>query len=127
MTINLYAAWIGFLLGALAGATSGLFFARDDWLGGYADWRRRMIRLGHVSFFGIGFLNLGFYLTVHALDMQSWAGVQLPADLLLIGAVTMPIVCYLSAFRKSLRHLFFLPAGAVTLALAVFLLRLASP
>lgn len=125
MTINLYAAWIGFLLGALAGATSGLFFDRDDWLGGYADWRRRMVRLGHISFFGIGLLNLGFYLTVEAVGIQG--GIRIPAILLMVGAVAMPLVCYLSAHRKGFRHLFFIPAGAVTLALALFTWRLAVP
>jgi hypothetical protein len=123
MTINLYAAWIGFLLGALAGATSGLFFDREDWLGGYADWRRRMVRLGHISFFGIGLLNLGFYLTVEAVGIQE--GIRIPAILLMVGAVAMPLVCYLSAHRKGFRHLFFVPAGAVTLALALFTWRLA--
>ena len=125
MTINLYAAWIGFLLGALAGATSGLFFDREDWLGGYADWRRRMVRLGHISFFGIGLLNLGFYLTVEAVGIQE--GIRIPAILLMVGAVAMPLVCYLSAHRKGFRHLFFIPAGAVTLALALFTWRLAVP
>jgi hypothetical protein len=125
MTINLYAAWIGFLLGALAGATSGLFFDRENWLGGYADWRRRMVRLGHISFFGIGLLNLGFYLTVDAVGIQE--GIRIPAILLMVGAVAMPLVCYLSAHRKGFRHLFFIPAGAVTLALALFMWRLAVP
>ena len=125
MTINLYAAWIGFLLGALAGATSGLFFDREDWLGGYADWRRRMVRLGHISFFGIGLLNLGFYLTVEAVGIQE--GIRIPAILLMVGAIAMPLVCYLSAHRKGFRHLFFIPAGAVTLALALFTWRLAVP
>ena len=123
MTINLYAAWIGFLIGALAGATSGLFFDRENWLGGYADWRRRMVRLGHVSYFGIGLLNLGIFLTVEAMGAQE--GTRLPAILLIVGAVAMPLVCYLSAYRKSFRHLFFVPAGAVTLALALFVWRLA--
>jgi hypothetical protein len=124
MTINLYAAWIGFLLGSFAGATTGLFFHDENWLGGYTDWRRRMLRLGHISLFGIGFLNLAFALTVDALDMQ--VGVRLPAYLLLVGAVAMPLVCYLSALRKSFRHLFFVPAGAVTLATAIFVWRLAT-
>lgn len=123
MTINLYAAWIGFLLGAIAGAISGMFFDRETWLGGYADWRRRMVRLGHISFFGIGLLNLGFFLTVETLSVQ--AGVRLPAYLMIVGAVTMPLVCYLSAYRKGFRHLFFVPAGTVTLALALVVWRLA--
>jgi len=122
VTINLCAAWIGFLLGALAGAMTGLFFDRETWLGGYADWRRRMVRLGHVAFFGIGILNLGFYLTVEALDVT--AGVRAPALLLIVGAVTMPAVCYLSAYRRGYRRLFFIPAGSVTVALALITWRL---
>jgi len=123
VTINLYAAWIGFLLGAIAGAITGSFFDRETWLGGYADWRRRMVRLGHIALFGIGLLNLGFFLTVESLGMR--AGVRLPGYLLVVGAVTMPLLCYLSAYRKGFRHLFFVPAGAVTLALALFVWRLA--
>ena len=90
---------------------------------GYADLRRRMVLLGNVSFFGIGLLNLGFFLTVEAMGVQE--GTRLPAILLIVGAVAMPLVCYLSAYRKSFRHLFFVPAGAVTLALALFVWRLA--
>ena len=44
MTIHLHAAWIGFLLGAVAGAVTGLFFHDEAWLGGYASWRRRMVQ-----------------------------------------------------------------------------------
>ncbi|MCK5489820.1 MAG: hypothetical protein KAI98_07515 [Gemmatimonadetes bacterium] len=123
MTINLYAAWICFLFGALAGATSGLFFHGEYWLGGYTDWRRRMVRLGHISFFGIGLLNLAFALTAESVGLTS--GLELPAYLLILGAVAMPVVCYLSAFRDAFRQLFFIPAAAVTLALALFVWRLA--
>ena len=51
--LNFYAAWIGILLGFVAGVVLGFFFHREDWLGGYHSWRRRMVRLGHISFFGI--------------------------------------------------------------------------
>ena len=52
-TLNLQTAWIGFLLGCISGAVLGLFFHRAEWLGGYGSWRRRMLRLAHISFFGI--------------------------------------------------------------------------
>ena len=122
MTINLYAAWIGFLLGAVAGAATGLFFDRETWLGGYADWSRRMVRLGHISFFGIGLLNLGFYLTVEAVAMQE--GTRLPAILLIVGAVGMPAVCYSSAVRKGFRHLFFIPVLGVLIGVVNLLWRM---
>ena len=118
--INLYGAWLGFLLGAISGAIPGLFFHRKDWLGGYSSWRRRLIRLGHISFFGIGFLNLALGLTAAALDITST-----PASILmLIGAVTMPTVCYASAFQPRFRHLFFIPAGSVMLSMILFIERM---
>ena len=122
MALNLYAAWTLFLLGALAGATTGLFFHGEEWLGGYASWPRRMIRLGHIAFFGIGLLNLAFALSAESLGLTT--GLGLPSILFVIGGVAMPLVCYLSAVRSSFRHLFFLPAGAVTVAIAAFLWRM---
>lgn len=115
--INLWMAWIGILLGLLSGALIGLFFHRDEWLGGYGSWRRRLLRLGHISFFGIAFLNLAFANTV------SLAGAATPAFAawsLVTGAVLMPAICFLAAWRPSFRHLFFLPvvtliSGAVGL------------
>ncbi|MEN7973560.1 MAG: hypothetical protein ABFR47_06960 [Verrucomicrobiota bacterium] len=118
--INITAAWIGFLLGCISGAIPGLFFHRQDWLGGYTAWPRRLIRLAHISFFGIGFLNLGMGLTCQQL------GIQAPAAsvLMLVGAVAMPAVCYASAFRPAFRHLFFIPAGSVLLSIVLFIERM---
>ena len=118
--INITAAWIGFLLGGISGAVPGLFFYRFDWLGGYTSWPRRLIRLAHISFFGIGFLNLGMGLTCSTLGIEPGAA----SLLMLFGAVTMPAICYLSAFRPVFRHLFFIPAGSVLLAIGLFIERM---
>jgi hypothetical protein len=125
MTANLHAAWISFLFGALAGLFSGLFFHREGWLGGYGSWRRRMVRLGHIAFFGIGILNLAFALTVRALGLEVGLGVS--SALLIVGAVTMPLVCYLSAFRIAFRLLFAVPALSVVIAVALFVRRMLAP
>jgi hypothetical protein len=119
MTMNLVAAWIGFFCGCIAGVIPGLFFHSEGWLDGYASWRRRMIRLAHIAFFGIGLLNIAFVVTARALEIQS--GLTLPALSLVVGAVAMPTVCYLSAWKKPFRHLFFIPASAVTIGVASFL------
>jgi len=119
MTVNIYAAWIGFLVGCLAGMVPGLFFYGQDWLGGYASWQRRMIRLGHISFFGIGWLNLSFALTARTLGLDS--GLKGSSLLLIIGAVTMPLVCYLSAWKPLFRNAFCVPALSVTFAIVLFL------
>ena len=122
MVINIHAAWIGFFLGCLAGAVPGLFFHDNDWLGGYGSWQRRMIRLAHISFFGIGLFNLSFALTARTLELDT--GLQATCVLLLAGAVAMPLVCYLSAWKKAFRHLFFIPAMSVTVGIGLFVWRM---
>ena len=107
MDVNLWTAWIAMLVGLLSGTLIGVFFHRADWLGGYADWPRRMVRLGHISFLGTGLLNLAFTLTLAHLDMSGKLPIASVA--LVVGAVSMPTVCFLSAWHKPLRHLFFVP------------------
>ena len=47
-----------------------MFFHGEDWLGGYGSWRRRMLRLGHISMIGTGLLNLAFALSVGHLPLN---------------------------------------------------------
>jgi len=108
----LKAVWWGMLLGVASGAVIGLFFHREDWMGGYGSFRRRLTRLGHISFFGLAFVNLGFAFTQHAIKLMP-SHAQIAAWGFLIGAVMMPAVCFLSAWRKPFRCLFFIPVLGV--------------
>src|SRR5471032_2660414 len=101
-SLHLTAGWWGVTLGVLSGGVMGLLFHREDWLGGYGSWARRMVRLGHISFFGLAFLNFMFALTVHD-SLLSGMTVQSASVLFLAGAITMPLVCFLSAWWKPLR------------------------
>ena len=116
MLLNFYTGWIAFLVGIIAGAVSGLKFYSDDFLGGYSSWRRRLVRLAHISFFGIGLINIVFALTARALNVTT--GVTIGSIALVIGTITMPLVCYISAFRPAFRHLFFIPVVAVLIGVA---------
>ena len=118
--LGILVGWFGILAGVVAGIIQGLFFHKDNWLGGYSSWRRRMVRLAHISFFGIGFINLSFGLTINALDIQK--SILIPLYLFIIGEITMPIVCYLAAIKKLFRHLFFIPVLSVLIATLVFVL-----
>jgi hypothetical protein len=124
--INLFAGWIGMLAGALSGAVIGLFFHRDDWMGGYDSYRRRLTRLGHISFFGLGFINILYGLTVIVLHLSP-ERLLLASWFLLLGAASMPAVCFLSAWRKPWRHLFFIPVGSVFLGVLFLVLQLPRP
>ena len=105
--INLVLAWLWILLGFGfgSGMVLGLFFRGENWLGGYASFKRRMYRLGHISFFGLGAVNLLFCLTV---QNYSLAGplIHFASLAFAIGAVAMPVCCVVMAhFPKS--HLIF--------------------
>jgi hypothetical protein len=120
-TLNLLAGWVGMLAGVVSGAVLGLFFHDEKWMGGYTSYRRRLARLGHIAFFGLGFLNLIFAATAaqfslagHNLSIASWA--------LILGAATMPLCCFLSAWRKPLRHLFPIPVLSVTAGILAILI-----
>jgi len=114
------------LLGVFAGAVIGMFFHREDWAGGYASYRRRMLRLGHIAFFGLGFINLFFALTLERIALPS-INVQIASAGLLLGVVTMPLICFLSAWRKPIRHLFPVPVLAVSGALLSLLVGWTAP
>lgn len=120
---NLYFAWCWFLLGLGTGAVQGVFFHRENWLGGYGSWPRRMTRLGHIAFFGTGLLILCFAFTVLQVNLAGRA-LEVASALLIVGALTMSSVCYLSAWQKSLRQLFFIPVASLLVGVVLLLVSL---
>jgi len=116
---NLYVGWIAILAGLVVGAALGSFFHQEAWLGGYGSWRRRMLRLVHVSLVGTGLLNLAFALSCEPLGLDP--APRVASVLFVVGAVTMPTVCLLSAFWRAARHAFFIPVASLILATADFL------
>jgi hypothetical protein len=107
MRINLIAAWIGILLGFISGSTLGMFFHRDGWLGGYGSFKRRLYRLAHISLFGLGAMNLFFYLTVQT--FAPTLTLQLASSAFIIGAITMPVCCLIMAHFPKTHWLFSVP------------------
>lgn len=120
VTLNLIGGWLGMLAGVVSGAIVGLFFHREDWMGGYASHRRRLTRLGHISFFGLGFLNLIFAATANLLNL-SGSTLRLASAGLIVAAVTMPVCCFLTAWKKPFRHLFPIPVVAATCGILAIL------
>jgi hypothetical protein len=113
-SLNLTLAWLWILLGFVSGMVLGLFFHREDWLGGYGSFRRRMYRLAHISFFGLGAVNLLFRLTVQNLrcdgslvGVASWAFV--------VGAITMPLCCVVMACFPKATMIFSVPVLSLLL------------
>lgn len=122
--LNLAFAWIWMLLGFMSGLVLGLFFQRENWLGGYGSLKRRMFRLGHISFFGLGAVNLLFWLTMRE-ESCGGALVEAASWAFIVGGVSMPVCCVAMAFCPRARLFFPLPVlslvtgGALTAALVL--------
>jgi len=115
--LHLLVGWGSMAAGALSGAAIGLFFHQDGWLGGYGSFRRRMLRLGHIAFFGLGILNVLFAVSLAARPSHS-SLLPLASAGFWMAAVTMPACCFLTAWRKELRHLFPIPVLALVAGIA---------
>lgn len=117
--LNWYFGWASILAAFVTGAVIGLYFHREDFLGGYSSFRRRILRLGHIAQAALGMMNV-----IAGVD-QLRAGTDYVAVAqwgLVIGGLTMPAVCFLSAWRPAFRHWFFVPVTAL-IAAAVEILR----
>ena len=99
-------AWCWMLMGILSGILMGAFFQDDKWLGGYGSWERRMLRLGHTSFFGTGLLCF-----MLAVTRAAWPTVETDAVayFLVAGSVTMPLACVVTAVHRPYSCLFTVP------------------
>lgn len=109
------------LAGAISGAIIGLFFHREDWMGGYSSFRRRMTRLGHISFWGLGLINILFALSVKAFELST-TSVRIASGALIVGLISMPLCCFLTAWRKPFRHLFPVPVVSIVVGIVCFLM-----
>lgn len=118
---NLLLGWAWLLLAFVSGLLLGLFFHRENWLGGYSSLRRRLYRLAHISFFGLGFINLAFYMTAKQMPLSE-SSMSLAGWGFVIGSVAMPICCVLTAHYPATRSLFAIPVlslllgGSLTMA-----------
>jgi hypothetical protein len=122
--INLILAWALIAFGFGGGFVFGLFFHRDEWMGGYASFKRRLYRLAHIASLALAMINILFYLTVQrlphpnrAVDVASWG--------FAIGAISMPIACVIMAHNVKARAIFLIPVVSLIGAAVLTLLEVA--
>jgi hypothetical protein len=117
ITLNWYFGWSLELAGLVSGVGMGLGFEREDFLGGYASFRRRILRLGHIALAELGILNVLFSIAPPAAGAaQRSAGM-----LLIVGGITMPAICFLAAWKSRFRCLFFVPVLSLIAAVILVL------
>jgi hypothetical protein len=100
--------WASILGGVLLGLFMGIKFQREDWLGGYNAFPRRMVRLAHVALVALGMLNVLFALSLPQLNLNP-ALATVAAGLLMAAAVLMPACCLWVAWRRRAFQVFAAP------------------
>jgi hypothetical protein len=114
--LNWQIGWWLILLSFVTGAGIGLFFHREDFLGGYNSFRRRIVRLGHIALAALGMLNVIY-------SYSSWPVPETTAAMVascgfVVGGIAMPAVCFLTGWRAGFRMLFFIPVLALLIAVS---------
>lgn len=112
--LNWQAGWCMILTAFASGAILGFYFHRDDFLGGYASFRRRILRLGHIALAALGMINILYGLS--AMAARPMLETRIASLGFIIGGVAMPAVCFLTAWREGFRRLFFIPVSALIVA-----------
>src|SRR5829696_461891 len=89
--LNWVAGWSLVLAAFVSGAVLGIGWHREEFLGGYATFRRRVIRLGHIAFAALGLMNVIFSLS--PLPAPGTAAARCASICFVAGGVFMPLVC----------------------------------
>ncbi len=116
---NRTVGWVSLTVGAGTGLVLGLWsfdgpMAVPAWIGEYGDTSRRMVRLGHIAFFGLGILNI---LLARELPRLSDRTRRIASPAMNFGNAFLPLTLFASAVYPPLKYLMPFPALAVFLAL----------
>lgn len=115
--------WLSTCLGVISGSIMGLWsfdgpFSIPAWLGEYDQTSRRLARLGHIAFFGLGILNIlvagelrRSRLGLSGRRTASWA--------MNFGNVFLPLTLFAAAAYHPLKYGMGAPVLAVLLALVL--------
>lgn len=117
MLINEAFGWFWIIFGFLSGMVMGTLFHDEQWLGGYASRSRRLIRLGHIAFVGLGMLNILFAHSLERITL-SQSFIAIASWAFIVGGISMPLCCGLMAWNQRWHMLFAVPvisllAGAI--------------
>jgi hypothetical protein len=116
-------AWCGFCLGVLTGSAMGLWafdgpVSPPPGMTDYQGTARRLMRLGHIAFFGIGFLNLLLAVELPRLPLGDNLK-RAAARAMNTANIFLPTLLMAAALLPPVKYLLPLPVMAATVALAI--------
>jgi hypothetical protein len=123
MQSNRAVGWMSIALGIATGLVMGLWSfdgpaPTPSWLGDYGDTSRRLARLGHIAFIGLGILNI---LLARELVMSSLGdrGRRLASRAMNLGNVLLPVTLFAAAAWRPAKYAMAVPATAVFVAMCL--------
>ena len=119
---NIRFGWLWVFLGIVSGAILGTFafngpIQLPPQFMDYGSLPRRMLRLAHISFIGLGFLNWMYGVTIKSLKIKISENTS---RLFILGAVTMPLFLIISAFYEPFKYSLIIPATSLFIATLLF-------
>jgi hypothetical protein len=121
--MNRTVGWISLVVGIATGLVMGLWsfdgpVAVPAWLGEYAETPRRLARLGHIAFVGLGILNL---LLAHELPRSALGstGKGVASIAMNTGNILLPLTLFAAAAWPPAKYAMTLPATCVFVALCL--------
>lgn len=121
--LNRTVAWVSLVLGAVSGLVLGMWsfggpLEVPAWLGDYGDVSRRLARLCHISFFGLGILNLLVARELPRCALRK-RGKQTASIAMNFGNAFLPLTLLAAAVYHPMKYAMGLPGMSVGLALAI--------
>lgn len=117
--INIVFGWCWLFIGILEAMLIGLYAFKPDWLGGYTSLPRRFLRLSHIAFMALSLTNVLYGICIASAKITEFLR-KLGSYLMMVSAISMPIICTLSIFSNFFQFFFFIPA--LSFALAIFIM-----
>ncbi len=121
--MNRTIGWWSIAAGVATGLVMGLWsfdgpLPVPGWLGEYGDTARRLARLGHIAFIGLGMLNilLDRELPDSALTEERR---RVAARAMNVGNLLLPVLLFAAAAWPPAKYALAIPASAVFLALCL--------
>jgi hypothetical protein len=120
---NRRVGWASLAIGVAVGLVIGLWsfdgpLPVPSWLGDYGDTSRRLVRLGHIAFIGLGLVDILIErelarssLSAAARSVASWA--------MAAGNAMLPVALFAAALYRPVKYVMAVPAAAVFLALVL--------
>ena len=116
-------AWSSIAVGVGVGLLIGLWSfngpaAVPEWLGAYDDVSRRLARLGHIAFIGLGILNL-----LMVREIECWQERHRVRRFALawmnLGNVFLPLLLWAAAMYHPIKYAMSVPATCVFMAITL--------